>query len=299
MKYLCLFVSLLVSINLLGQHDFKKTEEELTFHADVMVNAMKPAHRINAFDNFSKLFVQTLKTSGSLNHPFDSLVWVSKKEPRDKSFRIFTWFLKETDDLYKYAGVIQMADGTCHVLTDKLKEMDEWEYGFSDVNDWMGALYYNMMESEDKAGKYYLLFGLHQWNKDENVKLVDVLNIDKEGEITFGREVFRKENGAERPTFKTRLVLKYAAETFMNLNYNPGLGMIVHDNLIPRFSKPGEKAMVLVPDGSLIGYNWDKKYWNYVDKIYTQILDEAPRPNPILDKQSKDIFGKKDKKKRG
>ncbi|MBK8080590.1 MAG: hypothetical protein IPN97_09945 [Saprospiraceae bacterium] len=51
--------------------------------------------------------------------------------------------------------------------------------------------------------------------------------------------------------------------------------------------------MSLVSDGSLVGYEKKDRYWEYIDKIYTQILDEAPRPKPVLDKRNKNLFGDK------
>ncbi len=78
----------------------------------------------------------------------------------------------------------------------------------------------------------------------------------------------------------------------MTVNYNPGMEMIVFDNLIVKMSRIPGQGETLVPDGSYVGYVWENDIWNRIDKIATEVMDEAPRPQPILDKRKgKKIFG--------
>ena len=57
-----------------------------------------------------------------------------------------------------------------------------------------------------------------------------------------------------------------------------------------------------LPDCSFVGYKQEIDSLVYVDKIFNQTSDEAPRPMPVLGSDAKkDIFGKskiKEKKKR-
>jgi hypothetical protein len=286
-------VFILLNFNVYSQADFKKLEADLAYQCDVMVNAFESHHRTSAHSKFIKMFEEALNQNKSYDYPFDSLKWISKKSPDDHSFRIFSWELKKSEAEFQYFGFIQLKDGQLIKLNDHFKEaeyvMDE---EFTDEN-WLGAIYFNIMEMNPSNGpKYYLLFGLNRWNDYENIKLVDVLFFTKENQPIFGKPVFRKGEKQEKDVFYNRLLFKYASDANMTVNYNPGMEMIVFDNLIPKMSRIPGQGETLVPDGSYIGYSWDKKYWNRIDKIATQIMDTAPRPNPILDKRKgKKIFG--------
>ncbi len=296
--FLTLSLCVLFSFSSIAQGDFPTIEKELAYHCDVMVNAAEGRHRERAQEIFIKGMNDVLLQKGSFQFPFDSLKWISKKMPDDKSFRIFTWEVKQADNEFKYYGFIQWPDGRLLALNDKFKEAEDLKNEEFTTDNWLGSVYYNLMEVNPVGGdRYYLLFGINRWSKAENVKLVDVLFFTKSGKPIFGKPVFRKSEQKESDVFFNRLLFKYAADGYMTVNYNPGMEMIVFDNLIPKMSRiPGE-GQTYVSDGSYVGYVWDKKHWNLVSKIATQVMDTAPRPKPILDnRKGKKINGELQKK---
>lgn len=117
---------------------------------------------------------------------------------------------------------------------------------------------------------------------------MDVLHID-EGEITLGGEFFEDRNSPG--TYLERIMIRYSIDATANLNYNPGLKMIIHDHLIQRIGRMPGQGPVMLPDGTYEGYEWKDGKWQYVEKIYEHTYDEAPRPTPVLD-EKKNIFGK-------
>ncbi|MBK8620789.1 MAG: hypothetical protein IPN79_03260 [Saprospiraceae bacterium] len=279
--------------------NFADEETNLLFYADVMNNASVAGHRIKAHDSFEVIFLRMLDKKGSFELPFDSLKWVSKIVPLDKSFRIFTWILDKGNGMFDHKGVLQNKKGQVFLLEDKLKDLDDWEFTISDNKEWLGAMYYQLKEQDDKEGRYYILFGLHRFSNTENIKLAEVLHFDKNDQPIFGKEVFFRENKDARDVVKTRLVLKYRSTSYVGLHFNEGMNMIIHDHLIPDLMSPSVGGVTLVSDGSLVGYEFKKGKWHYIDKIYTQVLDEAPRPNPVLDqRESTDLFGKPKKQKK-
>jgi hypothetical protein len=268
-------IYLFLSYNVIVSGQFEKNERELAYYADVMLNAQKAEHRTLAAENFNELFYKTLEMEGSYSYPFDSIIWISQKTPNDRSFRIFTWIVDEGAGKFSHKGLIQIASGKVFLLNDKLNQNDDWEFFTSDKDDWMGAMYYHLMEDEFKGVKHYLLFGFHRYDDLENIKIADVLYFDKNGEPFFGKEIFLKKGKDERDIIKSRLVLKYSADSYVGLHYNESMGMIIHDYLIPNISMGNNERMALISDGSLAGYEKKNDFWVYVDKIYTQILDEA------------------------
>jgi hypothetical protein len=293
LKFITALIFLIVSATTFGQ-SIKDREIELAYHADVMVNATEAKHRIQAMNKFNPLFEETLGNDGSFAYPFDSLKWISKKMPPDKSFKIYTWEVKISEDEVKYFGFLQKGDGTLFPLKDDFKNAEglaDEEYSHE---NWLGSLYYNIMEEKTAKGqKYYMLFGVNKWSKYENVKLIDILFFSKDGLPYFGLPVFKKKVKDQNDEIYNRLAFKYATDAQMTLNYNPGMQMIMVDNLIRKMSRLPGQPETLVPDGSYVGYSLEDGYWNRIDKIATEVMDTAPRPKPVLDaRKNKNIMGK-------
>jgi hypothetical protein len=275
-----------------GQSHFSDAESQLAFDCDVMVNASEPKHRIQSAERFTKGFIQLLKQPHSYTYNFDGLRWISKKEPADHSFRIFTWEVDAEKGEAQYYGVIQTSDEKLFVLTDNFKNAEGGikEEEFSAEN-WLGALYYNLMEqSTSKGEKYYLLFGIHKWDKFENVKIADILFFTKEGVPYFGKSVFNSTLSGQGAELSNRLVFKYASDAQLTFNFNPGLQMIVVDNLVKKMGRIPGQGETLVPDGSYIGYELKGDYWVRTDKIAIEEPDAPPLPSvkqPIEKKKTK------------
>jgi hypothetical protein len=285
--------------NSVAQTTLATQEIELAYHCDVMANAFETKHRAQAFEKFYTLFKSALAVPRSYEHPFDELKWISKKYAADRSFRVITWEVQTKPNDYKYYGFIQKSDGTLYELTDNFKRAETIEEEVS--NDaWYGALYYHLQEVKMSNGQMvYMLYGQNKWGALEHKKLIDVLFFSKEGEPYFGKKIFKVSEKGEVDVLYNRLVFTYAADSRMTLNYNPGLEMIVHDHLIPKLSRIEELSKTMVPDGSYMAWQWDKKnHWVLIDKLATQVMESAPRPTPVLDeRKGKAIFGGNKKNK--
>jgi hypothetical protein len=168
--------------------------------------------------------------------------------------------------------------------------MEDIEYNLLNPNDWYGALYYNIKQFKAKKGTAYLLFGLDYYNFHNRRKVVDVLVI-KDDQVTFGAPVFVKDNDGRRPIVKNRLMIEFAGDANVRMNYDEQLELVVHDNLIAVDNRISQMQSAY-PDGSYVGYEYKKGEWNYKEKLFHQKLDEAPTPEPILNKRNRNIFGK-------
>lgn len=289
--YILLFLALIYNTNQ-AQSDFNQLETDLAFHCDVMTNAAEGRHRMIAQNHFSKGFVKALKEKNAYSYPFDSLKWISKKYADDNSFRILTWEAKESDVLYHYFGYLQMSDGALIPLKDQFKNIENLNSALT-ADEWVGSVYYHIMavDGPDKE-KYYLLFGLNRWDKNENRKVVDVLWFDKNKNPVFGKPVFNKSEDSKNNLKLNRLLFTYSSDAQMTVNYNPGMKMILFDHLIPRMSRTDKSKQTYVPDGSYSGYTEDKGIWKRVEKLANQVMETAPRPTPVLDgRKGKKIFG--------
>ncbi|MBK9256430.1 MAG: hypothetical protein IPM42_13165 [Saprospiraceae bacterium] len=279
----------------MAQHITGGEAAQLVFYCDVMIHAEEASHRQLAHDQFYPLLLKRLKKENAYNDLLTDLKWISHKKSEDNAFRILSWAVAVNEKEQKLYGVLQKKDGTTYELNDVFFTSEDLVVEEFDPQNWLGAIYYNIMDvkSEDNE-KYYLLFGMRKWDQYENIKMAEVLHFTKGGEPIFGKDVFLKTDKDGTKVTQSRLLLKYSADAMVNLNYNPGLKMIVLDHLIPRMGRVKGQESTLVPDGSYVGYEFDGKMWNYIDKLYTETLDEAPRPKPVLDgRKQQSIFGKK------
>jgi len=291
-----LFISLLLTVVTISvsysQVDFATMEKELAYHADIMVNTTVAEHRFKAAKLFENQFVTMLNTAGSYDQKLESLKWISQLKSGDNKFRIFSWIVADQNGLSTTYGYIQFADGSLVQLEDNGEISTDLEYEQTDANSWFGAIYYHIMPFTNGGKTDYILFGYRQIAKFDKVKVLDVLSLEG-NQITFGKELFIKEVEGARDDIKTRLVITYSADANVSIHYNENMGMIVHDHLISRMGRIKGQGPTQVPDGSMVGYKQEVDSWVYVDKLFNQTSETAPRPQPVLGgDRNKNIFGK-------
>lgn len=284
---------LFFSIGALAQPS--STLDDIKFYADVIANAGNPAHKERANKEFIKLFDAWIKSDQYNESDLESIQWLSVKKPDDNSFLVVTWQMVFDENRSDYFGYL-IKDGNVIELKNSTF-VEDLEYDVLSSTDWAGALYYNIHEVSKDNINYYILFGYNAYKNYEHRKIADVLYFDN-GQPVFGHELFKKQEPGERGVIKNRIVLDYSNDSNVSLNYNPSLGMIIFDHLIPRIGRIPGQGPTMLPDGSYVGYKWDGKYFNYVDKIYHQTQDKPPMPKPVLNDKNKgkNIFGKEKKR---
>ena len=270
--------------------------DDLKFYADVIANAGNPLHKERAHNQFAKLFDSWINSDAFNAEDLESIQWLSVKQPEDESFTIVTWQLEIDENDSRYYGYLLKDESIFQLQNTSF--LDDLEYDVLSDKEWPGALYYNIHTVEKAGAKLYILFGYNAYKNYEHRKIADVLTFDS-GQPVFGNEIFKKQDPGERGVIKNRLVLDYSSDSNASLNYNPKLGMIVFDHLIPRMGRVSGQGPTMLPDGSYVGYKWDGEYFNYIDKIYHQTQETPPMPKPVIgeDNKTNNIFGKERRKK--
>lgn len=261
-------------------------EDSMKNYAVGILQAIDPADRLAADSIFTRMLVRALQTPHSFQYPFDSLVTISKQVPKDSSFRIFTWQLVINDDIVRKHGAIQMRtpDGSLKLfpLIDRSPNMESPADSIVDNLNWVGALYYNIIETTAKGKKYYTLLGYQENDVRSNKKLVDVLTFN-DGKPVFGGNYFSFHDTIQ-PKPITRYVMTYKKHASPRLTFDPDLDMIVFEHLISETGEP-EKEYTYIPDGDYDGLKWKNGKWVHLSKIFTEVTPEGmePVPHPILD----------------
>lgn len=270
-------------------------EDTLAVLAYAVVNDSLADTRFMACQALITKLVRALKTENSFRYPFDRLKTLSILAPPDSSFRIFTWQLFVDDSTYRYYGAIQMnqAELKLFPLIDRSFQMPAPPLKDTMSTDrWYGALYYNLRSFDTREGRKYLLFGYDGFTFFEKRKVIEVLHFDAAGKPVLGAPVFYKETEKEPAC---RILLEYSAEAKVRLNWDEQYKMILFDHLIP-IPSPYTGSFTYVPDGSYDGFKLEKGRWKFVDKVFNDVMEEAPRPEPVLDSgKGRDILGKERK----
>lgn len=273
-------------------------EDTLALLAYAVVNDSIEQERFAACRALITTLVRTLKIENSFQYRFDRLKSVSILAPPDSSFRIFTWQLFVNDSTYRYYGAIQMNSRELKMfpLFDRSFEMGERPVSEQlPPERWYGALYYNLRQFDTKEKRFYLLFGFDAYTFFEKRKVIEALSFDALGKPVFGATVF------DRPDVKgeeMRLLFEYSAEASVRVNWDDQYQMVLFDHLITMPS-PFGRGFTNVPDGSYDGLRLEKGRWKFVNKVFNDVMPEAPRPEPVLDsRKEKDILGKGKKQKK-
>ncbi len=152
--------------------------------------------------------------------------------PQDTTFRMITWIGRFSNNEYQSGGIVQ---------TQKWSATDSWNQPSSMKilrahclrfkKNWPSALYYNILDFKKIGPNLLLAFCFDGYQQFAHRKWIDVLSFDDKQTPTFGAAVFDFETES-RSKIK-RLVLEYAAEINIKLNYDPIEGIIMYDHLIP------------------------------------------------------------------
>lgn len=251
--------------------------------------------RAAAAEAVRRVLSAALAEPDAQHYCFPHIEGLSILAPPDSSFRVFTWQWIRDDTVSSYYGFVQ----TTRTPEPRLVELQDRSPSISEYDliterfgpdEWYGAVYYNIRQFDHPSlGRRYLLFGFNRYSFSERRKLIEVLGFGKNGELELGAPVFERKD--RKPAW--RVSLTYSAEGTARLNYDEQYKMILFDHLIPIPNPVGE-GLVNVTDGSYDGYKLQKGRWIFVNKVFNDVMDEAPRPMPILDqRKGTDILGRK------
>ncbi len=245
--------------------------------------------RKGAFEQIEGLILELATKPESFLWFPENLQGIKVIYPQDTTFRMITWIGRFSNNEYQYGGIIQFRSGPPPIVLEPTIIDEDFELIAYDSKNWPSALYYNILDFKRSGQTYYLLFAFDGYQQFAHRKWIDVLSFDDKQTPTFGAAVFDFETES-RSKIK-RLVLEYAAEINIKLNYDPIEGIIMYDHLIPMKSSYAD-VEVFVPDGSYEGLRLKRGKWKHIDKIKTLILKDPPRETPILDeRKGKSING--------
>ncbi|MBO9682952.1 MAG: hypothetical protein J7502_09840 [Flavisolibacter sp.] len=266
----------------------QRKEDSLKGYAKDLVTDSLPNNRMRSDSFFTKVLIRSFLVKNSFYYPFDSVKGVSTLYAPDSSFRIMTWSLTYNEDLSQQRGVIQFPtkDGSAKFvpLYDYSTLTPYPEDSVRDHKHWIGAIYYNIVQTRYNNRNYYTLFGYDPNTPFTNKKWIEVLTFDQSGMPVFGGKYFSFAKDTAKREDQFRYSIEYKKQASATVDFDPDLKLILVDHLISESDEP-DLPQTFVPDGDYEGFKWTNGKWLHIDKVFDQKLEdgEAPVPDPILD----------------
>ncbi|MCX7744250.1 MAG: hypothetical protein N2167_06755 [Flavobacteriales bacterium] len=218
---------------------------------------------------FESLLHAVLLNTESVDYPFSQLTQVSKLQPPNKRFRLFTWFTVHPWG-YKAHGMVQITDSkrkknrviTLSEPTETIKSISNKSL---DASHWLGMVYYDLIPVIQGKNTYYVLLGFHGNDGLTHKKFIDVITVSSNGTIKFGAPVFIQDQRTSH-----RVIFEYRANAKMSLRYNEKNKMIVFDHLSPENPSLKGQYQYYVPDFSYDAFKLEKGKWIYKPDIFTK-----------------------------
>jgi hypothetical protein len=255
----------------------KAMEDSMRVFGDSMVNSLEAENRVIASYRIIRCLKTALKVKNSFQYQFDSLLPMQIIEPPDGSFRIFTWFTVNDEKIYKYYGAIQLRSDTLKLfpLIDYSDFTDKPEDKTVDNQNWIGALYYDILPVKSGKQTYYTLLGSDGNTSASNKKLLEVLWFTKNGMPRFGAPVF----SSGKKGLLYRYFIEFSDEAWATLRFDPLENKIVYDHVEPPSEAMEGFYPQYLPDGTYEGFEWKKGKWNHVNMIEYEKKQDGDVPN--------------------
>ncbi len=246
--------------------NLKSVEDSLRILSSKVFSNDPTNEREVANDTFLKLLHNSLTRLEAFDYSFDSLKHIGKLKSEDGKVRVFSWNFPYSDGSQKYYGFIllkkRVGEHILIELTDKRKEIEDPIKDILTPERWLGALYYSITDFKTKEGVKYILLGLDFNSVFSSKKIIEVLNVSKQGEVTFGSGVFSVGEAK-----LNRVLFEFSARASMMLRYVPESKTIVFDHLSPSRSDYSGNFQFYGPDFSYDGFRYEKGRWMYVHNL--------------------------------
>lgn len=232
----------------------------------------------------------------------------------DGRLRLFTWAVVRDNGEYECFGAVQYynerAEAYEHqVLHDKSDELMNREESLLTADDWLGAIYQDIIQTTAGDRTYYTLLG---WNGVDNLTDLRVIEpvMMRAGVPQFGAPVFRRQRNLRRVVLEYRgdaaVQMAYDEQTVETVervrvkvkgsnryrteekNHSHREKMIIFDEVEPQVVGMEGLFQYYVPSGLELAYAWVDGKWELrtgaqgrlTDKKLNKTFEPLPKAEP-------------------
>lgn len=267
---------------------WRAIDDSLLDYGNKMLDMEQPTDRLRADSMFTRLMVRALVIPHSFYNSFDSMNMAPVMYPPDSSFRIITWHVPLNLGNFRQKGVIQMntPDGSLRMFP--LFDVSDYDtallYGIRKPGNWVGAVYYRILQNEREGKKVYTLLGYDENGSMTTRKWIDFLHFDEKNEPLFGGNFMQFSHDSIYDRKADRYMYEYKKLGNARLNFDDLEEVIVLDHLISETGEP-EKKYTLIPGGDYETFKWDKGSWVHNNMWFMERREDGnvPAQMTILD----------------
>ena len=252
--------------NVVSQDNYLETkQDEIKKWENVIISSKETSDKLIANDSLIKLITETISNPKAYIFPFEKLDYISVLQPKNREFKLFTWFIPLKNGSYNYFGILQTCKKNgkkCQIYQLGPGNKDK-EYNSNDLithHNWYGCIYYDLIEIKVNKKKYYTLLGWDGHNNTSNKKIVDILQISKHTEPSFGARIFNNDS--------TRMIIEYSEEYSMSLKWDSEIQSIVFDHLEPIDGVSKDNFSLYAPNLSYDVLEKSENGWELKTNIY-------------------------------
>jgi hypothetical protein len=184
----------------------------------------------------------------------DSVIPFSLVKSADGDLLVLTWDYPVKKNQYVHAGLLFLFTAQKTVfLEDHSQEISSPEKSSLSANRWFGARYYRLIEFQQKRSTKYLLLGANFADPLMKKKIIESMEVDMSGKVTFGLPCFS--DG------KRRVLLRYNPSVGVSLKYDEAERRIIFDHLVPENTFQNNQFQFYAPDLSYDSYRLQKGKW--------------------------------------
>ena len=284
-------------------NEFRETEHQILQinRIPIWPASMQPpiadSVKIRISDSIVGLLNEALNNPNSWQYPFDSLrlTTIAIASNPKASVRVFSFnTILNTGQFIHHCLIQRKLKKEVQVWS--LKDTNQnppknWQEEGLTENEWIGALYYQMVPFKFNKQDVYILMGFDGHNKESNRSILETLYFE-DGEIKFGFPLFRESE--EDPSPEARAIWEYHKSAQMVLRYQLDGNVIVCDQFAPAYEQVRNDRRYYIPSGDYEGYFRSGKTW--VKKPLTSDMPFAPElsiPDPTDKKKGDRAIGEK------
>lgn len=257
-KFLLISLSL-TSLSIAAQEYnplLKKYSDSLRYHSSGVVRARYD-------DSFTQLLKESLQDETAFSLNLDSIMQtVSILTSEDGKIKVISWvYINDREEYTNHCVVLYRkklkSEAGIFWLKDFIDNKADSVYTDFPADFWPGALYYQMYHFKKKGKDYYCVLGLNGQSSYSNRKVIDVLWVDKDGELHIGAPVFYLSDRDYTPAYRVFFI--YADQSTMLLRFEKDEKMITYSNLVPNNPEHTGSRQYYIPDGRIDYYKLTRK----------------------------------------
>lgn len=293
MRSWIILLLVLLAIGGLRSQNSLSANDSLRVWSDVLYSAKLEQTRNIASDKVKEILNRLILTQSLDKENLNSNI-VCLNLP-EQNLEIYSWQTEKATKEFEYHCLLKNSNGEIVVFNRESRDYNRIKREEFDHNNWYGAVYYHVIPQSFGKKKYYVLFGFAQNSQGEKFKIIETLSLANK-KVLLGLPVFPYIDEDKESTTYHRMLIKYSQSGSCLLRYEELEKQIVFDHMISHQDFNSPESFSHLPDGSYEAFEYNGSDWKYIPKLKVEVQESAPREKPVLDGNSKDLFGQEKKK---